>query len=452
MGASLALCPTAAAESPTHSPTDSVAIHVLPAPPAIDDPQMAPPPEAPLTVSSWDDALALVRAQSPDYLSADDNVARAQGQLRVALAGILPSLTAQGTFTHQLVTSQGTLGSGSITIPSQDVWGASATLSWPLGNPRAWYAIGTARRVVAAAKSDLADKRRILTQTVVGAMLATLAAKRVAELNRVGLRAALERLALTRAKVSLGGAMALDVDRSEQDVAAARALIIAGDEALRQSREALGLALGSAVAMAAPPSLDLEAFERSVATTCRLDADIEQRPDVAAARTRVEIAERAITDAELQAAPSVAVQSQFVWGSQVLYGPPATWNVAAVLNVPIWDGGARYGKLRDAAAAAHQAKLTLVSTRLRALVNVGQAERAVSVTAEAREVARQQRDLALRIDQRTREGYARGLGTSLDLVTSAQALRQAEINLALLEFQASQARAFAVLSRAECAY
>ena len=40
----------------------------------------------------------------------------------------------------------------------------------------------------------------------------------------------------------------------------------------------------------------------------------------------------------------------------------------------------------------------------------------------SRDVAAQQRDLARSIDARTREGYARGFGTSLDLVLSAQAL------------------------------
>lgn len=70
----------------------------------------------------------------------------------------------------------------------------------------------------------------------------------------------------------------------------------------------------------------------------------------------------------------------------------------------------------------------------------------------SRDVAREQRDLAKRVDGRTREGYARGFGTSLDLVVSAQALRQAEIDLAVQEFQLDEARANAVLANAECLY
>ena len=70
----------------------------------------------------------------------------------------------------------------------------------------------------------------------------------------------------------------------------------------------------------------------------------------------------------------------------------------------------------------------------------------------SRDVSRRKRDLAKSIDGRTRDGYAHGLGTSLDLVISAEALRQADIDLALLEFQVGSARAHAVLADAECVY
>jgi hypothetical protein len=94
----------------------------------------------------------------------------------------------------------------------------------------------------------------------------------------------------------------------------------------------------------------------------------------------------------------------------------------------------------------------LVAARLGALVEVTQLARAVSVTAASRDVAREQRDLAQRIDQRLREGYLHGVGTSLDLVLQAGLLRQAELNLAALEFQAAAARVGAILANAECAY
>jgi outer membrane protein TolC len=450
----------AGAPGTARAPADSASL-ASPAspvnPPSIDDPhdpQLAPPPPPPRTLASWDEALQMVRAQSPDYETTIDAVLRAQAQARVVLAAILPMATAQGTFTHQFMTVPLVLepGAPAQAYPPQDVWGVTGTLSWAAIDPHGIHAYGTARKAITAYEADLADKRRTIAQAVVTAMLATLAAENVAELNRVGLRASLERLALAKVKTRIGGGTELDVDRASQDVAAARSVVITGDESLRQTRESLGLALGSKVAIAAPGDLDLDHFEQTVASTCRLNENLERRADVIAARRRVEVADRTVDDVWLQFAPNFAIGSVLAWTSEPVYPPATTWALEGMLNVPIWDGGARYGWLRDARAAADQARQALEAIRLNEVVQVEQAERAVGVTRASRDVAQQQRDLAAKVDERTRQGYLHGLGTSLDLVISAQALRQAEIDLVLLKFQTAQARVLAVLANADCAY
>ena len=369
------------------------------APPPIDDPQLAPPPPAPRALASWDEALQMVRAQSPDYRTTYDNVLRAEARTRVALAAILPTAVAQGTYTHQLMTVPLALAPGAPpqAYPPQDVWGITGTLSWSAIDPHGIHAYGTAKKNVTAYEADLTDKRRTIAVSVVSTMLGTLAAERVAELNRVGLRAALERLALAQVKTRIGGGTELDVDRASQDVAAARGLVITGDESLRQARESLGLALGSKTPLAAPGNLDLDRFERTVASTCRLSTDLERRADVIAARRRVEVADRTVDDVWLQFAPSFALGSLLAWSSEPVYPPATTWAIEGMLNVPIWDGGARYGYLRDARAAADQARQTLELLRLNEIVQVEQATRAVGVTRASRDVAKEQRDLAARV-------------------------------------------------------
>src|SRR5262249_26283784 len=128
----------------------------------------------------------------------------------------------------------------------------SVFFSQPLLAPRAWYGAGTAARSVQAATAALADKRRTLATAAVSAMLAPLAAERVAALNRIGPQAALERLALTQVKQKRGTGTLLDSERAEQDVVSARSLVITGDEALLRAREALGQALGQDVPLGAP--------------------------------------------------------------------------------------------------------------------------------------------------------------------------------------------------------
>ncbi|HEY4014545.1 MAG TPA: TolC family protein [Polyangiaceae bacterium] len=430
--------------------------------PAVNDPMLAPPPEPPRRIASWDEALTLIRTQSTDYLSSAQAIDRARAQKRIALAAVLPMLVGQVSYVHEFNTESFTLATVApgmtaalpvaLVSPPPDLFTFAATATWSILNPRALYEVGTADRNIEVARLSFEDRRRLLATDVVASMLATLAAARVSELDRVGLRAALERLTLAKTRLELGQGTELDVDRAQADVEAARALIVQADETLRRTREALGVALGSPVALAAPGDLDLEQFEAAVAKTCRPNDDIEQRPDVRAAQKRVEVAVRGVRDAELLLAPWLTVSSQASYSTEAVLGPNTIWSAQAAVTVPFYDGGARYGALRDARAALEQARQALVSARLEAIVGSTQAQRDVGVFQEQRDVARRQRDLADRIDRRTRDGYVRGIGTSLDLVTSAQALRQAEISLALFDFQVGQARANAVLTNAECVY
>ncbi len=420
--------------------------------PEVSDPLLTPVPEAPRSIASWDDALALIRAQSPDYITGYQSVVRAEAQKRVALAAVLPILNAQGSYTHQFETASFAIGGFTLTSPPPNLWTVDATLNWDLVDPRAIYRVGTASENIKVTKLSFSDQRREIALSIVHAMLATLAAERVSEVNRVGLRSSLERLALTQARLKYGQGTALDVDRGLRDADSARRLIITGDEALLESREALGAALGSPVAMSPPGGLDLDQFEAAVARTCHLNDDIDRRPDVAAARGQVDIAERKVHEAELLFSPTLGLASEFADNNVAVLGPVRTWFVEGVLNVPLYDGGARYGALRDARAAAEQARQNLVATRLNAIVGSAQADRLVGVRQDARAVSKRQVELDKRIDDRTRNGYANGLGNSLDLVTSAEDLRQAEIDLALLDFQVAEARADAVLTNAECLY
>jgi multidrug efflux system outer membrane protein len=451
---------TLAALAPFARP--AVAQSAVPAPPAVatgqiltpevSDPLLTPPPEAPRQIASWDDALALIRAQSPDYITAYQNVVRAEAEKRIALAAVLPILDAQLGYTHQFYTAAFQIDQFKIVSPPPNLWTVSAGVNWAVVDPRGIYRVGTASENIDVTKLSFSDQRREIALSIVHAMLATLAAERVAEVNRVGLRSSLERLALTQARLKYGQGTALDVDRGLRDADAARRLIIAGDESLLQSREALGAALGSPVAMSPPGGLDLDEFEGSVARTCHLNDDIDRRPDVAAARGQLDIAVRHIHEAELLFSPTLSVGSQFADNNVAVLGPNKTWDVSGLLNVPLYDGGARYGALREARAAAEQARQNLVITRLGAIVGSAQAQRLVGVRQAARDVSRRQVDLDQRIDDRTRSGYANGLGNSLDLVTSAQDLRQAQIDLALLDYQVAEARADAVLTNAECLY
>jgi len=449
---------TALAQPTTPAP-ETAPSGQLPATPEVSDAMLAPVARPKVEVTNWEEALKHVRARSTDLRIAAQEIARAEAQSRSALAGALTTINGQGTYTHNLITNQtlqpvraGTeLRFNTVNTPFPDFVTGSLVASQPLLALRAWHAIGTAEHNETAARLSLEDAKRQIALNVANAIVGVVTAERIAELNRVGLRNALTREELAVRRSALGSGTGIDVIRARQDVATARATLVAGDESLRQAREALGLALGIPEQVGVPPDVDLNGLEASARATCKTAPSLDERPDIAALRERAVVAHRMVNDAKYQFAPTIDLRST-VGTTTVDTGaaPNTTWNLQAVLTVPLWDGGIRYGNLRDTKAQEAIAGEKLEAARRQAGIQITQALRGVSVADERRQVATQTRDLAAENDRLTRISYVEGRGTSLELVSAAQALREAEIQLALREFDLVKARVLAVLAQASC--
>jgi outer membrane protein TolC len=304
-----------------------------------------------------------------------------------------------------------------------------------------------------ATKWSLEDQKRTLALSVSNQLVAVVTAERSAEINRVGLRVALEQLDITTRKQALGVANGLDVVRARQNAANARATLVTGDESLREAREALGLALGVPEETGVAPDLNVDAMASVAVASCRPVTSVDERADIAAARTNLEVAKRNLRNVYFQFLPAVSAESDLVGTSAPQTGyPNPTWNIQAILQVPIWDGGNRYGLLRGARAAEDIAAQQLEALRRQAIIQVEQAQRQLIVAQEADKVAREQRDLARENDRLTQTAYSVGQGTSLELVTASEAHRQAELNLALQDFGVVKARILAILALATCSW
>lgn len=408
------------------------------------------------TLGSWSEAVQLIKARSMDLQIAMLDVTRAEAQSRTALASLLPSLNAGVNYNHHLIrrTTETTALDGSrreTTTPTADTLSGNVTLSLPLINAPAWYAIGTAKMGEDLARLSVEDQKRRLTVAVAGAILAVATAERVAELNRIGLSNAITRRQLAQAKLRNGVATALDVERTNQDVISTRASLISGDESLRQARESLGLALGFAEPVGVHPDLRLDALLNDTRNSCRSLGQLRDRADLAVLEKQRQLAERQTKSVELQFLPTLGLQSALSTSTpKAATAPPVTWNIQAMLNWSIWDGGARYGALRLARATSDQSSARREALERSVTLEVQRAQRSVTVATDAVTVAKQARDAATQIDEMTQKTFRAGMSTSLELVTAAAALRQAETNLALREFELVRAQVAAALTLASC--
>ncbi len=444
---------TAAAQPP---PAPAATLS-LPPPPNVDDPMLAPVPPPKRVLSSWAEAVAYLRARSTDLRIAVDEVVQAEAQTRIALSAYLPTINGTGTYTHQLLTNaiavapQLGLSASSQRIPLPDNLNGYIQAQQALINAQAFDQISIDELNVNGAKLSVEDQKRTLSLSMANQIVAVVTAERGAEINRVGLKVALEQLEITRRKQALGAANGLDVVRADQNAANARATLVTGDESLRQAREALGLALGIPEETGVAPDVNINGLAESTLTSCRTVQRLDDRADIAAARTKVDVAKRNLRNVYYQFLPTLTAQSTLAATSNPISGyPNPTWNIQGILSVPFWDGGARNGQLRNARAAEDIAAQQLEALRRQAVIQVEQAQRQLIVAETSDRVARGQRDLAFQNDQMTQTAYMAGQGTSLELVTASEAHRQAELNLALKDFGVVQARILAVMLLATC--
>jgi multidrug efflux system outer membrane protein len=444
-----------AAPAPARTaPTNPLA---MPPPPVVNDAMLAPVPRPLRVVATWDEVLSYLRARSTDLKMAIDQVLQAEGVTRQALAQYLPTVTGAGTYTHNLISrsvTQLTQLPGVVQtsrIPTPDAEAGSIQLQQDIINVQEFDEISIDELGEDAARLSVEDEKRTLALSVSNQIVSVVTAEREAEINRVGLRVALEQLEIASRKKDLGAANGLDVVRAEQNAANARATLVTGDESLRETREALGLALGVAEETGVAPDINIDALATSTMASCRAVGTVNERADIAAARVKLDVAKRNLRNVYYQFLPTVGLQSALSATSIAATGyPNPTWNVQGVLTVPIWDGGNRYGLLREARSAEDVAVQQLEALRRQAIVQVEQARRQLVVAQTSDQVAREQRDLAALNDQMTQTAYSVGQGTSLELVTASEAHRQAELNLALQDFSVVKARILAILALATC--
>lgn len=429
----------------------------LPAPqpfkPDIQDPMLAPVARPETELKTWDEALDMARRNSTDERSAEAAIARAHGRWRQSLGALLPNARASASLAFDLLNpDRAPLAGASDPNATSPLGSATAGLTQSVIDVSAWHGLDSSEASQQGAESSLSDVRRRLTLGLSRTLVAVVTAERIAELNRLGLQQALERAALTARTAELGAATQVDVVRVEQDVEVARGILIAGDEQLLRTREALGIAVGVPREVGVVRGFVLDGLLRETEQVCK-KVSWEERPDVEAARQNVESASATRRQASAGYLPTLGVTSNFLAYTVDPGGVrAATWSIGAVLSVPIWEGGTREGLVEERRGAETQAAQTLETARRTAALEATRAQRGVGVAEALVQSAAKAREKAAQLDTLTRKSFEAGRGSSIELVQSAQVLRQADVSLAARELELVQARLDAILTEASCAW
>jgi NodT family efflux transporter outer membrane factor (OMF) lipoprotein len=381
-------------------------------------------------------------AGSPDLAAAAARFRTAQGFAQQAGAALLPSLDATASVDYQNQ-SQNASPRG---VPVPTGWHATGTtgLSFNFdldlfGKNRA--ALRAAKKDAEAARFDADEARLVLTTGIASTYsdLAALYAQRDSLQSALDIRS--QTLKLVQQRFDAGIANQSELEQAKARIPQTKADLAATDEAIMLDKHALAALVGAGPDRAL--TIDRPAAGALQAQGLPADASINllgRRPDIAAARTRVEAASERIKEARAAFYPninigalvgfqSLGLGSLFNSGSQFASVSPA-------VTLPLFHGGALQGQYRgrrgqyDEAVANYDGQVIqalretadTVTSRQSLVERLGQSRSALASY-----------ETALRLAQRR---YENGLSTYLDVLTAQESVVNARLTVAQLEARA----------------
>lgn len=298
---------------------------------------------------------------SPDVAAAAARLRKAAGMAQQAGAALLPSLDAQGSPTLDKQSYNNGFPKEFVPKGWQDRGQVAASLNFDIdlwGKNRAALAAATSERQ--AAEIDVAQARLMLSTGIADAYadLARLYAERDTSAAALDIRTATQKL--TDDRVRSGLDTRGDLRQSESEVATSRANLAAADEQIALRRNQIAALLGAGpdrgLTIARPAIASLNARGLPAGITTDL---VGRRPDVAAARARVEAAASRIKVARADFFPAISISGligaqslglEYLFKKDSIYG-----NVGPAISLPLFHGGALSGQYRGARATYDEA-------------------------------------------------------------------------------------------------
>ncbi len=412
-------------------------------------PPATPPPPIQSVVAgrqiNLEEALAIALDGQPNIVARVADYEAARLRVDQALSPLLPQLT--GTWTAARTQSVSST-ERTLTVPERTVtsWATTTVARISLSQVlfdfgKTFASVNASRSLADVSLEELELQRQVIALAVKEAYTNMLFGQRVIRVNQQAQERAELNLRSARGFFDVGTRPKSDVTRAEVDVANARVDVIRARNFERSSRVALNIAMG--IAADTPTQIvDNLAYQPTALDRARLQSDaLRHRPEFRQAKLRADNAEALAKRAFLDFFPDIT-GSGFYGASRADMNE--VWELGLNLNWPLFDGGNRIARYREARANFDAAKARVKAQELDISREVEQAIIAVDEAQERIQAAQKAVESAQENFRLAQGRFDAGVGTILELTdaqleltraqnTEAQALADYRIALARLE-------------------
>ncbi len=396
------------------------------------NPATTPKSTAPLTI---DQALEIAFCNNPDLRIATDAVNRAIGVKAEARARFNPAFTSQIVQLYQgpSVSIAGSAMTGgkatTITPPSQTSAQVSALLPLDIFGKLRYSSdiasdqfqisylslLRTSEQLVAQVKSNYYELLRACGQ---------------AETAQSAVDVATVRLKNTEARFAAGTVPRFDLTTAQVDLANLNQNLIAAQSRVNIAQANLNRVLGiapesSTQVLKSPIAVDMSTVDIPLMTKTAQD----QRPEVKIQKMNIALNKTNIALQRTEAKPSLGIGGNYNYVSaQSFSATNFSYQVAATLTIPIWDGGVTKARVDQAYADLYSARDTLDQVQLSVGQEVSNAVLVLQEAAKRTKTTAENVDLAQEALRLANVRYEAGIAVLVEVTNAESQLTQALFN------------------------
>ena len=386
-------------------------------------------------------ALAAALNNNPDVLLYKERIREAQGQVQTQLGAMLPNISADVRQTRR-TQFLGTIGLSPVRTDPFSILDTriSATQNlFSLSLIQRWRA---SRESLHVTEQESESKRFDTMATVALVYMEGLKAMAMVNMHEANQQVMNELLDTVKQRQQGGVATGLDVARLEAQLAAERQQ---GSSA-RYDLEHAKLSLINLLAL--PTEIPLVLTDkwmtdvRDVPTPQgAVEEALDQRPEIHAQYTRVKASELTYSSITGERLPSLVAQGDYGLVGNRWNNTLDTYNMALILQIPIFDGAQREGRIAQARSQWQQESLRMRSVLNQVKMEVHDALASLTAAQEQVNMAQTGLQMATKELNLARERYTVLTSTShFELTNGLSSLTRARENLVTALFQLNAAR------------
>ena len=386
-------------------------------------------------------ALAAAVDNNPDVLLYKERIEAARGQVQTQLGAMLPNLSSTVRQTRQ-TQFLGTFGLSPIRTDPFSIFDVRVSASQNLLSVSLIQRWRASREMLQVSESESESRKFDTMASVALSYMEGLKAKGMVKMHEANQEVMNDLLGLIKQRQRVGVATGLDVARLDAQLAGERQQTSVSQYAVEHAK----LNLLNLLALPYETALALtDEFRPDVLNPPAVQAVVEealrQRPEVLAQVTRVRATELTYSSITGERLPSLVAQGDYGLIGNRWNNSLNTYNVALLMQIPIFDGSQREGRIAEARSQLRQEALRLQSVLNHVKMEVHDALASMVAARDQVGIAQAGMRSASKELELARERYAVITASSHFEVTNAlTAVARARENLVEALFQLNAAR------------